>query len=159
MRGLRFRRAAEKPSHAMVAHLRGPYGSQRVTWHPAVEEMPDEAEMTVRDRASESGPVGTLVVELPGGVRLTPVGGVRREPPKRFRLTSRPGVKVDLGSDGRIVIVRDDPPPRPRRWSRRTPRLVLVGALLGGALGFGLDGAATVAHSHWPWRCCSPAWL
>lgn len=170
MRGLRFRHAAEQPGRAMVAHPRigkntsgvgithpstwlilndignpVPYGWQRVMWHPAVEEMPDEAEVIVRGRASASGPQGALVVELPGGIRLMPIGGIRREPPKRFRLASRPGVHVDLGPDGRLVIVRDDPPPRPRRWWwHRTPRLVLVGVLLGGALGFGMGGAVTV---------------
>lgn len=169
VRALRFRYAAEQPGRAMTAHPRighdtggvgithpstwlilndtgnpVPYGWQRVMWHPAVEEIPDEAEVIVRGRASASGLVGGLVVELPGGIRLTPIGGIRREPPKRFRLASRPGVKVDVGPDGRFVIVRDDPPPRPRRWWRRTPRLVLVGVLLGGTLGFGMDGAVTV---------------
>ncbi|WP_018637690.1 DUF3592 domain-containing protein [Parafrankia elaeagni] len=169
IRGLRFRHAAEHPGRAMVAHPRVgkdtagagithpstwlilndignpvPYGWQRVMWHPAVEQIPDRAEAIVRGRASESGPVGPLAVELPGGVRLTPIGKVRREPPRRFRLTSRPGVRVDVGPGGSIVIVREDPPPHPRRWWRRTPRLVLVGTLLGGALGYGLDGAVTV---------------
>ncbi len=169
MRGLRFRHAAGQPGRAMVAdprigrHTGGtgiahpstwlilndignpvPYGWQRVMWHPAVEKLPDETEVIVRGRLSASGPVGTLVVELPGGVRLVPVGAVQREAPKRFRLTSRPGVNVVPGPDGRVVVSRDDPPLRPRRWWRRAPRLALVGVLLGGGLGCGVDGAVMV---------------
>ncbi|MCK9904315.1 hypothetical protein MXD63_30245 [Frankia sp. Cpl3] len=168
VRGLRFRHSATRPGHAMVADARigrriertglahpttllilceignpVPYGWQRVMWHPAVEEMPENVRVMVRGKPSEPGPAGPLVIELPGGVRLVPVGRVRRTPPKGYELTSRPSVHIELGSDGRPVVLRDDSPLLPRWW-RRAPWLVLVGVLAGGALGFAVGGAVTV---------------
>ncbi|MCK9931670.1 hypothetical protein MXD62_31790 [Frankia sp. Mgl5] len=168
-RGLRFSYAARQPDRPMVAHPRVgrytqrgwinypstrlvlyelgspvPYAWQRVMWHPGIEEIPEKAEVTVRGESSASGLVGALAVDLPGGVRLVPVGRVRRHPPKRIELRPRAGVNAVLGPDGRIVVDRDDPPPRPHPWWRRGPRYLLVGVLLGGVFGFGQGGMATV---------------
>ncbi|MEX5633116.1 hypothetical protein [Parafrankia sp. FMc2] len=168
VRGLRFRHSATQPGRTMVADARigrriertglthpttwlmlreignpVPYGWQRVMWHPAVEETPENVRVMVRGKPARPGPTGPLVIELPGGVRLVPVGRVRRTPPKGYELTSRPGVHVELGSDGRPVVLRDDSP-LPPHWWRRAPLLVLVGILAGGALGFAVGGAVTV---------------
>jgi hypothetical protein len=83
---------------------------QRVMWHPALEELDGRVGVVVH-----GNPAGRrrVVVELPDGTRLVPVGRLRRREPRTLILTGREDVRSGLIlPSGTTVLTRT-------RWWRR----------------------------------------
>ncbi|MBY8875873.1 hypothetical protein K7640_29000 [Micromonospora sp. PLK6-60] len=170
VRGLLFRRAARRPGRLMAASVlagdrpdgppltvgsttwivladdrrRDPDRWQRVMWHPAVDSVRGTVPVTVHGDVSTNRRV---VVELPGRVRLVPIGRLRHEPPKRVVLEDR--ADVGGGLDDFVILPAGASLPRARRWWSRAVLFALVGAALGGGWGIlvvgGLAGPLAAA--------------
>lgn len=155
-RGLRFRRAARRPGRSATALVRvgdrrslagqnlpttwlvlgegaGPR-CQRVMWHPALDELPDRAPVTVHGRR-------TAVVVLPDGTRLVPLGRLRHLKPRHTGLEVPLTVRADLRDTFVIpagTVVR---PTRP--WWRPVLPFTATGAVLGIAMAY-VNGDGTL---------------
>ncbi|MFI6243177.1 DUF3592 domain-containing protein [Micromonospora sp. NPDC050795] len=153
LRGILFRRAAGRSSSLMVASVlagdrpdgppisvgnstwiaiakdrrRGPDRWQRVMWHPAVDSVSGTIPVTVHGDVSSKR---RLVIELPGQVRLVPIGRLRHQPPKRVVLEERADVRDTL--DDLVILPAGALLPRARPWWWRAAVFALVGAVFGG---------------------------
>ncbi|MFD2762631.1 DUF3592 domain-containing protein [Micromonospora eburnea] len=153
LRGLLFRRAAGQPRRLMMASVlagdrpdgppisvgnstwvalaedsrRGPDRWQRVMWHPAVDSVSGAVPVTVHGDVSSKRRV---VIELPGQVRLVPIGRLRHRPPKRVVLEERSDVGGNLHDF--VILPAGASLPENRRWWGRAVIFALVGTALGG---------------------------
>lgn len=113
-RGLRFRRAARRPSRPMTATVHcaqqtlsetlwlrlveagasdRPAVWQRIMWHPALDELRGPVEVSAHHRA---GSRAAVVVRLPDGTRLVPLGRRRHVAPRRVSLDEYAVVRTTL---------------------------------------------------------------
>ena len=147
-RGLAFRRLRRRPGHeqhatglraepldAGVARLGaacwfrfGDTTYQRVMWHPAFDSF-REGPLTVHGDLSGRRRV---LVELPDGTQLVPVGRLRHKGPRGVLLTCSDELAVDslelwLFPPGAVV-------PPARRWWRRPLLIAAVGAAIGAGM-------------------------
>jgi len=142
-RGLRFLLLPRRPGTTLTATVRrGPRGAgtaiwlvvfgpregkgrwQRVMWHPALDDMDGEAEVTVHGPAPWTR---TALIVLPDGSRPVPLGRLRHRPPRHDPLPADRTTRLDL---------RDTflPPPGPlpaRPWWRTPAQLAALGTALG----------------------------
>ncbi|MET8978942.1 hypothetical protein ABZX85_25305 [Streptomyces sp. NPDC004539] len=159
-RGLRFRLLIRRPGTALTASVRhGPHGVteaywlvvsderegrgrwQRVMWHPALDDVTDGVVVAVHGGARWTRAV---VVVLPDGSRLVPVGRLRRRPPRRAPLPAGPVARLNL----RDAFVLPSGPLPVRPWWCTAVVLAGVGAVLGVlAAVFFADGAPTFTAS------------
>ncbi|MEU2615717.1 hypothetical protein ABZ570_29725 [Micromonospora sp. NPDC007271] len=152
LRGVLFGQAVKRPGSSMVASVLAglrpdgppislgdsiwislaadrhgrPVRWQRVVWHPAVDSVNAPVPVTVHGDVTSKRRV---VVELPGQVRLVPIGRLRHRPPKRLVLEERADVRADL--DDFLIIPAGTPPPSGRRWWQRAVAFAVAGAALG----------------------------
>ncbi|NNN36257.1 hypothetical protein HLK59_39055 [Streptomyces sp. S3(2020)] len=148
-RGLRFLRAARRPGRPATALVRvgergAPLGRglsttwlvlgeqqgprwQRVMWHPALDELPDRAPVSVHGRR-------TAVVVLPDGTQLVPLGRLRRSEPRHTTLEAPSTVRGDLRDSFVIPAGTVIRPTRP--WWRPALPFTATGAVLGLALAY-----------------------
>ncbi|MFF7647411.1 hypothetical protein [Streptomyces canus] len=185
-RGLRFYRTARRPGRTMTAAVRRgertrttawqsattwlvlaeperpehPVAWQRVMWHPALDSWSDPATVTTHRRPRTRGPV---VVALPDGPRLVPLGRLRRQPPRHALLDEPENVRVDL-RDSFLPSQTATRPARP--WWRPGALVTAIGTLVGAVAGvvltsgsgiaavaFALSGASVLAAS---WALSAP---
>jgi hypothetical protein len=124
---------------AEPARSQEPVRWQRVMWHPALATIGDSVEILVHGDTAEQRRVA---VELPGGVRLVPVGRLRHRPPRRVHLAERAYLRADLAD---AFFIPDELVWRPARpWWRSAAAAALVGVALGIAAGLLVGGAQAV---------------
>ncbi|MEU7928390.1 hypothetical protein [Micromonospora sp. NPDC049107] len=164
LRGILFRRAAGRPSSLLEASVlagdrpdgppisvgnstwialatnrhRGPDRWQRVMWHPVVDSVSGTVHVTVHGDVSTKRRV---VIEMPGQVRLVPIGRLRHQPPKRVVLDERADVSDALRD--LVILPAGASPPRARPWWWRAAVFALVGAAFGGICGVLFLGSGT----------------
>jgi len=117
---------------------RGPDRWQRVMWHPVVDSVSGAVSVTVHGDVSSRRRV---VIEMPGQVRLVPIGRLRHRPPKRVVLAER--VDVDGNLHDFVILPAGASLPG-RRWWWRAAIFALVGAALGGIWGILFPGGVAV---------------
>jgi hypothetical protein len=162
LRGALFRRAGRRPGQPVVAvALAGelvagaplsvgnsawfglsdpgepftPSRWQRVMWHPAVESADGPVNASVHgDLRSRR----RVVVEMPDGTRMVPIGRLRHRLPKNILLDHWSDVRTDL-RDSFILPAGTMAPPS-QRWWRHGLVLGFVGAGIGVVMGFLIGG-------------------
>ncbi|MFJ8580081.1 hypothetical protein [Micromonospora sp. NPDC093277] len=165
LRGLLFRRAAGRSRRLMTASVlsgerpdgqpisvgnstwialaedrrHDPDRWQRVMWHPVVDSVSGAVPVTVHGDVSSKRRV---VVELPGQVRLVPIGRLRHQPPKRVVLEER--FDVDGNLHDLVILPAGASLPGNRRWWGRAVIFALIGAALGGLWGILFAGGVAV---------------
>jgi len=121
---------------------------QRVMWHPSLERLPAEFPVVVHGNPVRCRRV---VIELADGVRLVPIGRLRRRTPRlttlhRLAATPEP---ADVPSDPTPAAASTDAIALTRsRWWRVAPSAV-IGAALGAGVGYYLtsDIAGALSYS------------
>jgi hypothetical protein len=108
---------------------------QRVMWHPAIDVGDGRVEVLMHGDAKSRRRV---VVELPDGTCLVPIGRLRHRPPKRVVLEKRSDVRTDLRDS--FILPAGTPPPPSQRWWSRGLVFSLVGAAIGVVMGFLMGG-------------------
>ncbi|MBI1759025.1 MAG: hypothetical protein HYR62_07350 [Actinobacteria bacterium] len=134
---------------------------QRIAWHPALDATPSPTAVLVHGDPSSRRRV---TVELPGGVRLVPIGPLRQRRPARVFLRARADVRVRL--DDSFILPTGTPPMRGRPWWFWGVRLAGLGAVAGagvalvtgspaGIVPLAAAGAALLANG-WAMRGVEP---
>ncbi|WP_405773035.1 hypothetical protein [Streptomyces sp. NBC_01538] len=164
-RGLRFHRTARRPGRTMTASVRRgertgatvwqsdttwlvlaeldrpdhPVAWQRVMWHPALDTWSGPVTVTAhRGRRGRSA----IVVVLPDGTRLVPLGRLWRRPPRHVLLYEPEAVRTDL-RDSFLPARTTTRPARP--WWRPGALAAAVGAVVGAVAGFAITNGSIVA--------------
>jgi hypothetical protein len=162
LRGLLFSRAGTRPGQHMIAvALTGqlaqggpvslgnsswfaladpatPHKStrwQRVMWHPAIDSIDSPVNVVMHGGMQSRRRV---VIELPDGTRLVPIGRLRHRSPKRVILDNRSDVRTDLTDS--FILPTGTPPPPSQRWWHRGLVLALVGVVIGAGMGLLIGG-------------------
>lgn len=164
-RGLRFRRRSQRrPSSAFGQALSGEildsapiqFGStcwvalrdsregavrawQRVMWHPALALAHEVAPVQVH---GDIGGRRGVVITLPAGTGLVPIGRLRHKEPSRFIL--EPRAETTLDDDSLFIIPRGTVLPPPHPWWHQPAKFTGVGALVGVVMAL-LFGGGSVA--------------
>jgi hypothetical protein len=108
---------------------------QRVMWHPAIDSTDSPVDVVVHgDMQSRR----RVVLELPDGIRLVPIGRLRRRSPRGIFLEKRSDVRTDLTDS--FILPTGTPPPPSQRWWHGALVLALVGAGVGAMMGFFIGG-------------------
>lgn len=110
---------------------------QRVMHHPALSLAAEVTPLHVR--GDVSGRRG-VVVELPDGTALVPIGRLRHKEPRRYLLTPR--VDISLADDDLFIVPAGTVLPPPRPWWHAPLRFVVVGALIGVVMALLFGGGA-----------------
>ncbi|MGW1563032.1 hypothetical protein ACWCQ1_42015 [Streptomyces sp. NPDC002144] len=165
VRGLRFRWTVRKAGRPMVATVsRGervgaaawlsdttwlalaepgrpdePVAWQRVMWHPAVEDWPGPIPVTAHHRRRMRGP---LVAQLPDGICLVPLRGLRHAPPPHALLDNQKAVRIDLRDSFTPI---DTTTLAGRPWWRPGAQVAAMGAVFGLLAGLLITGGSAVA--------------
>ncbi|MFF9124997.1 hypothetical protein ACF09J_17105 [Streptomyces sp. NPDC014889] len=163
-RGLRFRRAARRPSRPMTATVHcgaraaspralsetlwlrlteagasdGPAVWQRIMWHPVLDELRGPVEVSAHHGARSRGAVA---VRLPDGTRPVPLGRRRRVVPRRV-LDEYAVVRTTL-KDSFTPVDAASLSARPWWWPGA--RAAAFGLVLGAVAGAFLVGGSLVA--------------
>jgi len=163
LRGVLFRWAGRRPARPMVgvplagqfagpkgpiffgnstwfaladpATSRRPFRWQRVMWHPAIDSKVGSVNVVVHGDAHSSR---RLVVELPDGTLLVPIGRLRRRPPKRVLLRRRSDARTDRKDS--FILPGTIAAALSQRWWYRGLVFALVGAGIGVAMGLRIGG-------------------
>lgn len=108
---------------------------QRVMWHPVIDSTDGAVGVLVHGNERSRSRV---VVQLPGDVRLVPIGRCRNRTPRRVHLDKRADVRTDL-ADSFILPAGTQAPPS-HQWWRRGLVFSLVGVVIGVVMGFLIGG-------------------
>ncbi|MFI9599630.1 hypothetical protein ACIHCX_07050 [Streptomyces sp. NPDC052043] len=164
-RGVRFRRAARRPGRPMTATVHcglrpvsaqalsetlwlalteaggsdRPKAWQRIMWHPALDDLRGPVEVSAHHRA---GSRGAVVVRLPDGTRLVPLGRLRRRAPRRVFLDEYAAVRTTLKDSFTPV---DTAALSARPWWWTGAQGAAGGLVMGGVAGAFLIGGTAVA--------------
>lgn len=106
----------------------GDQAYQRVMWHPAFDAF-REGPVLVR---GDVGRRHRVVIELPSGDLLVPIGRLRHKEPRRILLEPTRDAAIDR--DELWVFPPGTPVPPARRWWRRPLAFGCVGALVGAGM-------------------------
>ncbi|MFI5795405.1 hypothetical protein [Streptomyces sp. NPDC051677] len=162
-RGLRFRLRVRRPGRPMTGRvlygrrLASPWRDprttwlaltapeddrhwQRVMWHPALDELSGEVEVTVHRAGGTS--LRPAAVTLPDGTRLVPLGKLRRHRPPFLSFDDHEAVRVDLEDAFVLPAGTLVPPARP--WWRGA-MTAASGTALGVLAGFVLTDGSVIA--------------
>lgn len=151
LRGIRYRRRARQPASTAFGQalsgdrLGGPpinYGAtpwvaihrdpdgpafawQRVMWHPSLALARDVTPLTVHGDLDGRD---AIVVDLPDGTALVPVGRLRHDEPRRYLLGPRRDTTLD---DDLLLLPAGAVLPPAQPWWRRPAQFGAAGAFLG----------------------------